>query len=435
MGAGFRFLGGGIKQSRAKEREIRLLPAHEMGGAARHRSLLFIAICGLVCDAFTGDNAGLATKGEEEPVCIGTVSLEKSVVGQFRLGAHIRGHVSDTTAYVAKISLRDMRNEFSMSLVQHFSFDSLVDERMYVDLGPNTLLDGLYRTIIYVEDPQSDQADEALVAASDRNVVCCEHVQNVFNVREQAPSSPRKSGVVPKRLSDGTLALVASYPGYMWWFDQRVPGALELYDLDTIYGDDYHEKDKLGSVAVADYAQQALKYCAALQGRPCSSVLDAGAARCYLSEAMGLLGADVFSVEGTTAGVHACRSRVPADSVLQHDLRKPLALPRRFDLVTCTEVAEHIEPPFAGTLVHTLTSAADVIWFSAEAPNWAGGNNPDHIHHSNEQPREFWDRLFAFNGFRVMTLPGDNMYRVYYRESTIAFDPNALTLANCSIRM
>ena len=70
-----------------------------------------------------------------------------------------------------------------------------------------------------------------------------------FNVREQAPSYPRKSGVVPNRLSDGTLALVASYPGYMWWFDQRVPGALELYDLDTIYGDDYHEKDKLGSVA------------------------------------------------------------------------------------------------------------------------------------------------------------------------------------------
>ena len=169
-------------------------------------------------------------------MCIGTVSLEKSVVGQFRLGAHIRGHVSDTTAYVAKISLRDMRNEFSMSLVQHFSFDSIVDERMYVDLGPNTLQDGLYRTIIYVEDPQSDQADEALVAATDRNVVCCEHVQNVFNVREQATSSPRKSGVVPKRLSDGTLALVASYPGYMWCLISEflVPSSSMIWTLSTV---------------------------------------------------------------------------------------------------------------------------------------------------------------------------------------------------------
>ena len=129
----------------AGRRERRLLPAHVMG--ARHRPLLLIAICGLVSEAFTGDN--LATKGEEEPVCIGTVSLEKSVVGQFRLGAHIRHvHVSDTTAYVAKISLRDMRNEFSMSLVDHFSFDSLVDECMYVDLGPNTLQDGPYRIIV-----------------------------------------------------------------------------------------------------------------------------------------------------------------------------------------------------------------------------------------------------------------------------------------------
>jgi hypothetical protein len=408
----------------------------QMGGVTSHRALLLIAICGLVSEALTcitGENARLATN-REELVCIGAIVLEKSVVGQFQLVANIKGDLS-ATAYVAKISLRAMHNEFSISLVEHFSVDSLVDSCIHVDLGPNTLQDGAYRVIVYLEDLQSKQADEALLAAIDTNVVCCEHVPNFFNIREQASSFPRKNGVVPERLSDGTLGLVASYPGYMWWFDQRVPGALELYDLDTIYGDNYHEQDKLDSVAVADYAQQALKYCAALQGRPCSSVLDAGAARCYLSAAMGLLGADVFSVEGTTAGVHACRSRVANDSVLQHDLRKPLALPRRFDLVTCTEVAEHIEPPFAGTLVHTLTSAADVVWFSAEAPNWAGGNNPDHIHHSNEQPREFWDRLFAFSGFRAMTLPADYMYHVYYRESTIAFDPNSLTLANCSIRM
>ena len=86
---------------------------------------------------------------ERRSLCASGKFPEKSVVGQFRLGAHIRHvHVSDTTAYVAKISLRDMRNEFSMSLVEHFSFDSLVDECMYVDLGPNTLQDGPYRIIV-----------------------------------------------------------------------------------------------------------------------------------------------------------------------------------------------------------------------------------------------------------------------------------------------
>lgn len=124
---------------------------------------------------------------------------------------------------------------------------------------------------------------------------------------------------------------------------------------------------------------------------------------------------------------------------MRHDLRVPLDLGgRKFDLVTCTEVAEHIEPPFAGTLVHSLTQAADVVWFSSEPPAWVS-DNPDHVHHSNEQPDLYWDRLFSFFGFQAIALPdcvvdsvGRRGRRVYYRAASIAFDRSSLVPSKAS---
>jgi len=140
---------------------------------------------------------------------------------------------------------------------------------------------------------------------------------------------------------------------------------------------------------------------------------------------MRALGAEVLSVEGTGAGLDACVKRnAGGGEIVRHDLRLPLDLGgRKFDLATCTEVAEHIEPPFAGTLVRSLTLLADVVWFSHEAPIWEH-KNPDHLHHSNEQPALYWDRLFAFFGFDVLVLPEDVVasvegrgQRVYFRSS------------------
>jgi hypothetical protein len=60
-----------------------------------------ITICGLVSEALTciiGENARLATN-REEPVCIGAIVLEKSVVEQIQLVANIRGDLPDTNWY------------------------------------------------------------------------------------------------------------------------------------------------------------------------------------------------------------------------------------------------------------------------------------------------------------------------------------------------
>jgi hypothetical protein len=77
------------------------------------------------------------------------------------------------------------------------------------------------------------------------------------------------------------------------------------------------------------------------------------------------------------------------------DLEKGLSLPRRFDLVTSLEVAEHLQPASASKFVRSLCSLGDVIVFSAAMPHQGG------LNHYNEQYPGYWVAHFAENGFPV----------------------------------
>jgi hypothetical protein len=66
-----------------------------------------------------------------------------------------------------------------------------------------------------------------------------------------------------------------------------------------------------------------------------------------------------------------------------------LDLHRRFDLVWCFEVAEHIHPDYVESLLRTLTNHSESIVMSAAHPKQGG------IGHFNEQPREYWLEAFA----------------------------------------
>lgn len=77
------------------------------------------------------------------------------------------------------------------------------------------------------------------------------------------------------------------------------------------------------------------------------------------------------------------------------DLASPLDLGRTFDLAQSLEVAEHLPPQAAATLVATLARHAPLVLFSA-APPGQGGEN-----HINEQPYDYWRALFAAHGFRL----------------------------------
>lgn len=84
---------------------------------------------------------------------------------------------------------------------------------------------------------------------------------------------------------------------------------------------------------------------------------------------------------------------IPKHRFEAHDLAQPFELPRRFDLVVCLEVAEHLPPQSAAPLVRSLTTLGPVVLFSAAIP-YQGGTQ-----HQNEQWPEYWAALFAERGY------------------------------------
>lgn len=75
------------------------------------------------------------------------------------------------------------------------------------------------------------------------------------------------------------------------------------------------------------------------------------------------------------------------------DLKRPLDLGRKFDLVMSLEVAEHIEEKYADTFIENLVNSGDVILFSAAIKGQIG------TYHINEQMPEYWAAKFARRNF------------------------------------
>lgn len=111
---------------------------------------------------------------------------------------------------------------------------------------------------------------------------------------------------------------------------------------------------------------------------------------------------------------------VDPDLILTADLRQSLDLQRRFDLVVCLEVAEHIEAQFADVLVETCVRHSDVVLFSTALPGQQG------LGHANEQLPDYWAERFAAHGYDVLDLIrpliwDDTQIPVWYRQNILMF--------------
>jgi len=80
-----------------------------------------------------------------------------------------------------------------------------------------------------------------------------------------------------------------------------------------------------------------------------------------------------------------------------HDLATPLDLGRKFDLVICLEVAEHVGSGESGAaeLMRTISRHGDTVLFSAATPGQEGDG------HINCQPHEYWHERFSALGFKM----------------------------------
>lgn len=123
-----------------------------------------------------------------------------------------------------------------------------------------------------------------------------------------------------------------------------------------------------------------------------NSVLDVG---CGLGtwltvcEELGIQ--DYLGVDGDY--VNLTKLTIPQSKFKTLDLRNPFDLRRRFDLVLCLEVAEHLPEAAANSLVQSLVNHGKVILFSAAIPGQGGQN------HINEQWPEYWQEKFAAYGY------------------------------------
>jgi SAM-dependent methyltransferase len=123
------------------------------------------------------------------------------------------------------------------------------------------------------------------------------------------------------------------------------------------------------------------------------SVLDVGCGQGAWLAVWHRAGVVVHGIDGDY--VDRQRLLVDQDSFSACDLRQEFELQRRFDLVQCLEVAEHLPPSSAGALVASLCRHSDMVLFSA-APPGQGGEN-----HVNEQSYGFWRDRFAEQGFQL----------------------------------
>ncbi|MBV8713441.1 MAG: glycosyltransferase family 2 protein [Chloroflexi bacterium] len=123
-----------------------------------------------------------------------------------------------------------------------------------------------------------------------------------------------------------------------------------------------------------------------------ASVLDVGCGIGAYLRLLNKLGAeDVFGVDALAPEMTA----LGPGQYAFHDLTNPLDLGRTFDLVVCTEVAEHLDPASARKLIGTVAKhARELIVFSAAEPGQPGNG------HINCQPLPHWLDLWRQHGWR-----------------------------------
>jgi SAM-dependent methyltransferase len=127
---------------------------------------------------------------------------------------------------------------------------------------------------------------------------------------------------------------------------------------------------------------------------------------------------DVVAVDGHY--VARDQLAIPAGNFTAHDLATPLDLNRRFDLVQSLEVAEHLPADRAAGFVDNLVRHGDLILFSAAVPHQGGE------HHVNEQPPEYWRKLFAAEGYEAFDwlrprLAGRREVKAWYRFNSFIY--------------
>lgn len=120
-----------------------------------------------------------------------------------------------------------------------------------------------------------------------------------------------------------------------------------------------------------------------------ATMIDVGCGEGWWARAFADLGVRVTAVDGPHVDA---RAAIP---ITRLDLATERLDLGRFDLAVCLEVAEHLPPDRAETLIDDLIACAPVVLFSAAIPGQGGAG------HVNERHLPYWAGLFEARGHVV----------------------------------
>jgi SAM-dependent methyltransferase len=120
------------------------------------------------------------------------------------------------------------------------------------------------------------------------------------------------------------------------------------------------------------------------------SVLDAGCAMGFLVEALRKRGVDASGIDISEYAISQVHESV-SDHCSVASLTEPLQ--KRYDLITCIEVLEHLPPTETEKAIANLCAATDRLLISSTPEDFG---EPTHL---NVQPPEAWSASLAQHGF------------------------------------
>jgi SAM-dependent methyltransferase len=128
-----------------------------------------------------------------------------------------------------------------------------------------------------------------------------------------------------------------------------------------------------------------------------NTVIDIGCGPGLLVNALRMRDIYAFGVDGSIHAINAAPKEIRRHLTIS-DVTKQVTLKllSEVNLVTCTEVAEHIEEKYAYNFVDHLTNYESKYIVLTAAPKGQGGT--DHV---NEQPPEYWISKFDKRGYVV----------------------------------
>jgi SAM-dependent methyltransferase len=160
----------------------------------------------------------------------------------------------------------------------------------------------------------------------------------------------------------------------------------------TIYRDDWHARHREKTRRAAQLILASFQRDFAVE-----SVLDIGCGHAdWLRVCMDLGVTDVLGCDGPW--IDAAQLVVPRANFRCEQLDRSLDFGRKFDLVLCTEVGEHLPKNHSDLLVDTITAHSDLVFYGAAIPHQGG------YRHINEQWQSYWVRQFDARGFRAFDL-------------------------------